>query len=110
MRAGSGTVVRSSLALLASGGMVPRLNDEKETDMTRMMIALGFAAGLATLPALAQDMPADADGNGTWSMEELKATYPNLTEEAFAAMDTSADGQVDAAEYEAAMGANLLNQ
>ena len=48
--------------------------------------------------------------NGTWSMEELQATYPNLSEETFAAMDTSADGQIDAAEYEAAMGANLLTQ
>jgi hypothetical protein len=43
-------------------------------------------------------------------MEELKATYPNLSEETFAAMDTTADGQIDAAEYEAAMGANLLMQ
>ena len=78
--------------------------------MTRMMIVLGFAAGLATLPALAQEAPQDVDGNGTWSMEELKATYPNLSEETFAAMDTSADGQIDSAEYEAAMGANLLMQ
>jgi hypothetical protein len=75
-----------------------------------MMIALGFAAGLATLPALAQEVPVDVDGNGAWSMEELKATYPNLSEETFAAMDTTADGQIDAAEYEAAMGANLLMQ
>lgn len=76
--------------------------------MTRMMIALSAAAGLFALPALAQDMPADADGNGTWSMEELLASYPNLTEEAFAAIDTSADGAVDQAEYDAAVGAQLL--
>ncbi|WP_022704298.1 calcium-binding protein [Pseudorhodobacter ferrugineus] len=78
--------------------------------MNRFMIALGLIAGLTTVPALAQDAPVDADGNGTWSMEELKATYPNLSEETFAAMDTSADGQIDAAEYEVAMGANLLMQ
>lgn len=78
--------------------------------MTRMMIALGLIAGLTAVPALAQEAPADVDGNGTWSMEELKAAYPNLTEETFAAMDTSADGQIDAAEYEAATGAKLLMQ
>lgn len=76
--------------------------------MNRMMIALGLIAGLTAVPALAQDAPADTDGNGTWSMEEMTATYPNLTEETFAAMDTSADGQIDAAEYEVATGAKLL--
>jgi len=78
--------------------------------MTRIMIALGLMVGLTSVPALAQDAPVDADGNGSWSMEELQVTYPNLSEETFAAMDTSADGQIDAAEYEAAMGANLLMQ
>lgn len=78
--------------------------------MNRMMIVLGFAAGLAALPALAQEAPQDVDGNGTWSMEELKAAYPELSEETFAAMDTTADGQIDTAEYEAAMGADLLKQ
>ncbi|WP_050523148.1 EF-hand domain-containing protein [Pseudorhodobacter wandonensis] len=78
--------------------------------MTRMMIAFGFAAGLVTMSAIAQEAPQDVDGNGTWSMDEMKAVYPNLSEETFAAMDTSADGQIDAAEYEAAMGANLLTQ
>lgn len=78
--------------------------------MTRLMIALGLVAGMSAVPALAQDLPIDADGNGTWSMEELKAAHPTLTEEVFAAMDTNADGQVDLAEYEAAMGAKLLEQ
>ncbi|MDN5786928.1 EF-hand domain-containing protein [Pseudorhodobacter sp.] len=80
--------------------------------MTRILTALGLVAGLAAVPALAQDAPAvaDTDGNGTWSMEELKVTYPNLTEETFAAMDTNADGQIDQAEYDAAMGADLLKQ
>jgi hypothetical protein len=82
----------------------------KGTTMTRLMIALGLVAGLTAVPALAQDAPADADGNGTWSMQELQATYPNLSEEVFAAMDTSGDGQIDAAEYEAGLAANLLMQ
>lgn len=78
--------------------------------MTRLLIALGLTVGLSAAPVLAQDAPIDADGNGSFSMEELKVTYPNLTEEVFAAMDTSADGQIDQAEFDAAMGANLLMQ
>ncbi|QCO56213.1 EF-hand domain-containing protein [Pseudorhodobacter turbinis] len=78
--------------------------------MTRLMIALGLVAGMTTLPALAQEAPADVDGNGTWSMEELVATYPNMTEEVFAAMDANADGEVDPAEFNTATGADLLVQ
>lgn len=78
--------------------------------MTRFIFALGLATGLTVLPVIAQETPQDVDGNGTWSMQELKAAYPNLSEETFAAMDTSADGQIDMVEYEAATGTDLLTQ
>ncbi|MGC9371586.1 MAG: EF-hand domain-containing protein [Paracoccaceae bacterium] len=73
------------------------------------LIATAFATLLAG-PLAAQDMTevADTDGNGTFSMEELKVAYPDLTEEAFAEIDTSADGEVDTAELEAALEAGLL--
>lgn len=76
--------------------------------MTRLMIALGLVAGMTTLPALAQEAPVDTDGNGAWSMEELQVTYPNLTEETFAAMDTDANGEISPAEFDTATGADLL--
>lgn len=50
----------------------------------------------------------DADANGTYSMEELVAAYPELTEEAFKAIDTNADGAVDADELKAATDAGAL--
>lgn len=80
--------------------------------MNRILIAIGLSVSLAGLPALAQTTPevVDADGNGVWSMEELQVTYPDLTEEVFAAVDTNADGQVDQAEYDAAVEAKLLAQ
>lgn len=80
--------------------------------MNRFLIALGLSVSLAGLPALAQTMPevADTDGNGAWSMEELLVAYPDLTEEVFATVDTNADGQVDQAEYDAAVEAKLLAQ
>ena len=80
--------------------------------MKRILTALGFAAGMIALPALAQtatEIP-DADGNGLWSMEELKVGFPDLTEETFARIDTTADGQVDQAEFDAAVTAGLLTR
>jgi Ca2+-binding EF-hand superfamily protein len=66
--------------------------------------ALGFAGA-----AVAQEV-ADADGNGTFSMEELMVTYPNLTEEVFATVDANGDGAVDADELAAAQTAGTLTQ
>ena len=50
----------------------------------------------------------DTDGNGTYSMEEMKATYTDLTEDTFKAIDTNADGQIDAEELSAAVAAGTL--
>ncbi|WP_237684725.1 EF-hand domain-containing protein [Szabonella alba] len=81
--------------------------------MKRMIPTLAFATALLAGPALAQtaapEIP-DVDGNGLWSMEELQAAYPSLTDESFGQIDTSGDGQVDMAEYEAAVTAGLLGQ
>ena len=71
-------------------------------------VVLGLAtAGMATAQGLAD---LDADGNGTLSLAELQAVYPNLTEEGFTAIDTSADGAVDEAELTAAVDAGTLTQ
>jgi hypothetical protein len=67
---------------------------------------------LATLAlagvAMAQSAPEDSDGDGVYSMEEMQATYPNLTDEAFAEIDANEDGAVDADELAAALAAGLL--
>ena len=78
--------------------------------MTKIMMTAVALASFAAAPLLAQDAPMveDADGNGTFSMEEIQAAYPDLTEETFLQIDTSADGEVDTTEWEAAVGAGLL--
>jgi hypothetical protein len=77
--------------------------------MKKIMLALGLTFGAATV-ALAQDAPVvtDTDGNGTYSMEELMVTYPDLTAEVFATVDANGDGQVDADELKAAQEAGTL--
>jgi Ca2+-binding EF-hand superfamily protein len=64
--------------------------------------ALGFAGA-----AVAQDV-ADTDGDGVYSMEELMAAYPAITDEVFAMVDANGDGAVDADELAAAQEAGTL--
>ena len=65
---------------------------------------------IATLLAAtaAQAEVEDTDGNGTYSMEELKAAYPDVTEDTFAIVDVNGDGAVDSDELAAAENAGLL--
>jgi hypothetical protein len=78
--------------------------------MTRLSFAVPVVlAGFAALPALAQDVTVtDADGNGTYSLEELMVAYPTLTAEVYATIDTNADGAIDAEELAAAQEAGTL--
>lgn len=77
--------------------------------MTRLVLFLAplafatAAAAQATLP----DVP-DTDGSGSWSLVELQAVWTDLTEETFTAVDTSADGAVDATELQAALDGGVI--
>jgi hypothetical protein len=76
--------------------------------MTKLNLALtAVVAGLSLSPAWAQEV-ADADGNGTYSLEELTVSYPDLTAEVYATIDTNADGAIDATELAAAQEAGTL--
>lgn len=75
------------------------------------MTATAVAALLAS-PLAAKELAAelDADGNGTYSLEELQVAFPDLTAETFATVDADADGEADAAEVSAAIEAGVLAQ
>lgn len=68
------------------------------------MCAMTFAAA----PLLAETVVQDTDGNGSFSMAELLVIYPDLTEEAYVAMDTDESGELSVEELETAMAADLL--
>lgn len=68
------------------------------------MCATTFAAA----PLLAETVVQDTDGNGSFSMAELLVIYPDLTEEAYVAMDTDESGELSVEELETAMAADLL--
>jgi len=76
--------------------------------MKKLALAVVAISSVAGFQALAETVVTDTDGNGTYSMEELKAAYPDLTEDVFNAVDANADGAVDADELKAAVEAGTL--
>jgi Ca2+-binding EF-hand superfamily protein len=74
-----------------------------------MRITVAIAAMLAATPVLAQQIEEiDTDGDGLVTYEEMVAVYPDTTPEAFAQVDSGADGVVDQAELTAAADAGLV--
>lgn len=76
--------------------------------MTRFAVALGVLTALAAVPAFAQTMVEDTDGNGSYSYEEMTAAYPDLTMETFTEADADGDGALSAEELEAAKAGGLI--
>ena len=52
----------------------------------------------------------DTDGDNLMSFTEMTVKYPDMTEEAFGAIDTSADSFVDEAELAAALDAGTISE
>lgn len=75
--------------------------------MKKFVLALGAIAAFAAA-ANAQTVVTDTDGNGTYSVEELTAAYPDMTAELFTTIDANADGAVDADELMAAQEAGTI--
>lgn len=72
----------------------------KLASLTTLMALLATSAFAQTVE--------DMDGDGLYSMEELKVAFPDLSEEIFAAVDTNADGMIDPDELTAAQEAGVL--
>ena len=57
--------------------------------------------GAAMAQATTDFATIDADANGSVSLTEVQASWPDLTAEAFAAADTDGNGELSAEEYAA---------
>ena len=68
-------------------------------------LVLGLALAGA---AHAQTVVTDTDGNGTYSIEEMTAAYPDMNAGLFAKIDVNGDGAVDADELAAAREQGLI--
>ena len=80
--------------------------------MKKIDLTFAAALGLMATPLLADGLSAEIDAyaSGTYSLDELKTAYPDLTEETFSKIDVNSDGEADVAEIEAAQEAGLLAQ
>ncbi|MGV3490879.1 MAG: hypothetical protein ACO1OG_06100 [Devosia sp.] len=63
--------------------------------------AIGLSSAAFAQTAAPTFATVDADASGGVSLAEAQVAWPELTQEAFAAADTSADGQLDQAEFDA---------
>ncbi|MFC2968595.1 EF-hand domain-containing protein [Acidimangrovimonas pyrenivorans] len=78
--------------------------------MKKLVLTLGAMLALAAAQVHAETVLEDSDGNGVYSMEELAAAYPGLSEETFAAIDTDGDGAVSPEELGAAIDAGVIGE
>lgn len=77
--------------------------------MKKLALTAAALTAFAASPLAAAGLAdADTDASGTFSLEELQAAFPDLTAEAFTAMDANADGEIDQAEAQAAVEAGVL--
>lgn len=70
-----------------------------------LALSIAGAAGAQTAP----EVP-DTDGNGTRSLAEMQAAYPDMTAGRFDLIDANGDGVVDADELAAAGQAGMLSR
>ncbi|KIC49221.1 hypothetical protein RA29_12725 [Tateyamaria sp. ANG-S1] len=74
------------------------------------MAFLTFLAALSVPALAAAEIPADidTDGDGVLTIDEVQASFPEVTSDGFSAMDLNADGVLDEDEVTAAQEAGLM--
>ncbi len=70
--------------------------------MKTRVLALAATMALALGQSNAQTIT-DTDGDGVYSLQELRAAFPDLTEKDFVAADRNGDGSIDMKELAVAV-------
>ncbi len=78
--------------------------------MMKLITLSAAAIALTAGAALAQeaDPNIDVNGDGFYSFPEVGSMFPEITDVAFSAMDTTGDGLIDMAEVLAAQDAGVM--
>lgn len=75
---------------------------------TKTLIAPFALLTALVVPAFAQDAAIDINGDGMYSLPELQAVMPEMSEDDFVVLDTSGDGVLDADEIAVGVTAGML--
>ncbi|MFN3664359.1 hypothetical protein [Yoonia sp.] len=67
-----------------------------------------MAALLLALPAMAQNADIDINGDGMYSLAEIRAALPDFSDDDFDRLDSNNDGLLDADEIAAGEAEGLL--
>ena len=76
--------------------------------MKTPVLFLAAALAVSAVQTSAATMVEDADGNGTYSMDEMAVSYPDLPAEDFAEIDSDGSGEVDTQELALAIESGML--
>mgnify|MGYP001823032316 CR=1 FL=1 len=57
----------------------------------------------------AQTMVEDTDGDGVYSMDEMRAAYPDVSDDVLVQIDVNEDGAIDDDELAAAIAVGVLD-
>ena len=74
----------------------------------RVLVITGACALLASA-VWAQTMVEDTDGDGVFSMEEMRAAFPDVSDDVLVQVDVNEDGAIDAEELAAAIAVGVLD-
>ncbi|KRS15850.1 hypothetical protein [Roseovarius indicus] len=77
--------------------------------MKTRVLCLAAILAVAAVQTHAETMVEDTDGNGAYSMDEMTAAYPELTEDDFVEIDTDASGDISTEELTLATESGLLS-
>ncbi len=76
------------------------------TKLTTLTLAACVAVPSLVLAQAASEL--DTNGDGVLTIDEVQASFPEVTSDAFTAMDLNADGALDVEEIAAAQEAGLM--
>lgn len=73
------------------------------------LVGITIACAVFGSAVWAQTMVEDSDGDGVYSMEEMRAAYPDVSEEVLVQIDVNEDGAIDEDELAAALAVGVLD-
>lgn len=76
-------------------------------NVIKTLASIALVAAMVA-PAIAQDASVDINGDGMYSLPELQAVMPEMSEDQFATLDASGDGLLDAGEIADGVAAGML--